>query len=72
MSKTHGNLVGKFLDGDNGEASDIVAEYDEAKERQIADAIFRWWISKKSFSQWFAETFRQGKLFDDSDFANNE
>lgn len=62
------NMVGKFLDSDNGEASAVVAEYDEARERAIADAIFSWWISKKSFSRWFAETYQQGRLFDDSDF----
>lgn len=65
-------MVGKFLDGDNGEASAVVAEYDEAKERAIAEYIIDWWLSKKSFKEWFAETFQQGKLFDDSDFEDNE
>lgn len=60
------NMVGKFLDSDNGEASAVVAEYDEAMEREIAEAIFDWWISKKSFKQWFAETYQQQKL--DLDF----
>lgn len=64
--RTQRNMVGKFLDSDNGEASAVVAEYDEAKERQIAEAIFDWWISKKSFKQWFAETYQQQKL--DLDF----
>lgn len=59
-------MVGKFLDSDNGEASAVVAEYDEAKERQIAEYIFDWWVSKKSFKQWFAETFQQQTL--DFDF----
>ena len=53
---------GKFLDSDNGDCSAVVVEYDEQKERAIAEAIFDWWISKKSFNQWFAETYRQGTL----------
>lgn len=53
---------GKFLDSDNGGGSAVVAEYDEQKEREIAEAIFDWWISKKSFKQWFAEKYQQGTL----------
>lgn len=53
---------GKFLDSGNGDCSAVVAEYDEQKEREIAEAIFDWWISKKSFNQWFAETYQQQKL----------
>lgn len=53
---------GKFLDSDNGDCSAVVAEYDEQKEREIAEAIFDWWISKKSFKQWFAEKYQQGTL----------
>lgn len=55
-------LDGKFLDGDNGDCSAVVAEYDEQKEREIAEAIFDWWISKKPFKQWFAEKYQQGTL----------
>lgn len=55
-------LDGKFLDSDNGNCSAVVAEYDEQKEREIAEAIFDWWISKKSFKQWFAEKYQQGTL----------
>lgn len=53
---------GKFLDSGNGDCSAVAAEYDEQKEREIAEAIFDWWISKKSFKQWFAETYQQGTL----------
>lgn len=53
---------GKFLDSDNGGCSAVVAEYDEQKEREIAEAIFDWWISKKPFKQWFAEKYQQGTL----------
>lgn len=62
------SLDGKFLDSDNGDCSAVVAEYDEQKEKEIAEAIFDWWISKKPFKQWFAETYQQQKLdlFDDS------
>ena len=59
---TQRTLDGKFLDSGNGDCSAVVAEYDEQKEREIAEAIFDWWISKKSFNQWFAETYQQGTL----------
>lgn len=55
-------LGGKFLDSGNGDCSAVVAEYDEQQERAIAEAIFDWWISKKSFKQWFAEKYQQGRL----------
>ena len=53
---------GKFLDSDNGGCLAVVAEYDEQKEREVAEAIFDWWISKKPFKQWFAEKYQQGTL----------
>ena len=59
---TQRTLDGKFLDSGNGDCSAVAAEYDEQKERAIAEAIFDWWISKKSFKQWFAETYQQGTL----------
>lgn len=55
------------MNSDNGEASAVVAQYDEARERQIAEAIFDWWVSKKSFSQWYAETYQQMKIDFDED-----
>lgn len=55
-------MDGKFLDSGNGDCSAVVAEYDEQKEREIAEAIFDWWISKKPFKQWFAEKYQQGTL----------
>lgn len=61
-STTQRTLDGKFLDSDNGDCSAVVAEYDEQKEREIAEAIFDWWISKKPFKQWFAEKYQQGTL----------
>lgn len=55
-------VVGKFLNSGNGDCSAVAAEYDEQKERMIAEAIYDWWRSKKSFKQWFAETYLQGTL----------
>lgn len=58
---------GKFLNSGNGGCSAVAAEYDEQKERMIAEAIYDWWRSKKPFKKWFAETYLQGKLdFDES------
>lgn len=62
---------GKFLDSDNGDCSAVVAEYDEQKERFIAEAIYDWWRSKKSFNEWFAETYQQMK-FDFGEDINPE
>ena len=59
---TQRTLDGKFLDSGNGDCSAVAAKYDEQKEREIAEAIFDWWISKKSFNQWFAEKYQQGTL----------
>lgn len=36
--------------------------YDKQTERIIAEQVIDWWISKKSFDQWFAEKFLQQKL----------
>ena len=55
-------LDGKFLDSGNGDCSAVAAEYDEQKERMIAEAIYDWWRSKRPFKQWFAETYQQGTL----------
>lgn len=40
----------------------VNTEYNEQAEREIAEAIFDWWRSKKSFDEWFAETYLQQKL----------
>lgn len=34
----------------------------EEQERQIAENIFDWWISGKSYKKWYAEKFLQLKL----------
>ena len=38
------------------------------EEIDVAELIFAWWISKKSYSQWYAENFQQTKL----DFNENK
>ena len=40
----------------------------DVSEREIAERIFDWWISGKSYSEWYAETFLQQKInFDDDE-----
>ena len=34
----------------------------EEQEHQIAENIFEWWISGKSYKKWYAEKFLQLKL----------
>jgi hypothetical protein len=31
-------------------------------EREIAENIFDWWLSKKSYKQWYSEKFEQQRL----------
>jgi hypothetical protein len=52
----------KFLEGANNNCAVVGAE-SESTEREIAENIFDWWISKKSYKQWYAEKFLQQKLF---------
>lgn len=35
----------------------------EAQENEIAENIFDWWISGKSYKKWYAEKFLQQDLF---------
>lgn len=46
----------------------------EPSEDEIAEAIFDWWISGKSYRQWFSDKYCQQKLFnqpltDDNDYV---
>lgn len=59
----------KFSQSANEECSDVGASYNERIEREIAEYIIDWWISKKSFNQWFTETILQQKLDFDDDQA---
>jgi hypothetical protein len=63
----------EFLDSTNDNCACVSAEnqaqvYDEATEREIAEAIFDWWISKKSYKEWYAEKYLQQKI----DFNEDE
>jgi phosphoadenosine phosphosulfate reductase len=46
--------------------------YDEAKEREIAEAIFNWWISKLSYREWYAKTYLQQTIDFNDDETNEE
>ena len=35
----------------------------EEQENEIAENIYDWWISGKSYKQWYAEKFQQQDLF---------
>lgn len=34
----------------------------EEQENEIAENIYDWWISEKSYKQWYAEKFQQMKF----------
>lgn len=52
----------KFSGSVSEECSTADALYDEQIEREIAEYIIEWWMSKKPFDKWFAETFLQLKI----------
>ena len=62
LAPTDRNMGGKFLDSDNGDSSAVVAEYNEQRERQVAEAIWDWWISKLSYKDWYAKKYKQQHL----------
>ena len=39
----------------------------EEQENEIAEDIYDWWISGKSYKQWYEEKFQQMKLKFDTD-----
>lgn len=54
---------GKFFDSTDGKCSTVSAQdYDEQIEREVAENIMDWWISKKSYKQWYADKFLQHTL----------
>lgn len=66
---TQRTVGGKFLDSTNDDCSLISAEnYNEQLERQIAENIIDWWISKKSYKEWYAQKFLQLNI----DFGEDE
>lgn len=40
----------------------------DEQENEIAENIYDWWISGKSYKQWYAEKFQQMKLDFKEDF----
>lgn len=60
---TQRTMGGKFLESANGKCSTIGAQdYDEQIEREVAENIIDWWVSKKSYKQWYADKFLQHTL----------
>lgn len=57
--------MGGFSVGVNAGGEDVNAESqltDEQIEREVAEAIFDWWISKKSYRRWYADKYLQQEL----------
>lgn len=55
--KELGNMENSPLRFQRGSSSDRLKE-----EQEIAENIYDWWISGKSYKQWYAEKFQQMKL----------
>lgn len=55
----HGNLGGFSADPSAGGAVEGVHE---PTEDEIAEKIFDWWISGKSYTEWYAEKYLQLKI----------
>lgn len=55
-TREYGNLPLRFS---SGSSSDRLTE---EQENEIAENIYDWWISGKSYKQWYAEKFQQMKL----------
>jgi hypothetical protein len=39
----------------------------DEQENEIAENIYDWWISQKSYEKWYTEKFLQKDLFDDKE-----
>lgn len=37
--------------------------FGDGSEDEICEQIFNWWISGKSYEEWYADTYLQLKLF---------
>lgn len=53
-----------WLDGKEFSGSVSSNGLTEAQENEIAENIFDWWISGKSYKKWYAEKFLQQDIFD--------
>lgn len=58
-SKELGNMETRRCGFSRGSSSDRLKE---EQENEIAENIYDWWISGKSYKQWYAEKFQQMKL----------
>lgn len=52
-------MWGETIGFSSGSSSDRLTE---EQENEIAENIYDWWISGKSYKQWYAEKFQQMKL----------
>ena len=59
QASQHGNLGGFSADPSAGGAVEGVHE---PTEDEIAEKIFDWWISGKSYTEWYAEKYLQLKI----------
>ena len=57
--RTEGYGISRKLGFSGGSSSDRLTE---EQENEIAENIYDWWISGKSYKQWYAEKFQQLKL----------
>ena len=57
--RTEGYGSSRKLGFSGGSSSDRLTE---EQENEIAENIYDWWISGKSYKQWYAEKFQQMKL----------
>ena len=63
--RTEGYGSSRKLGFSGGSSSDRLTD---EQENEIAENIYDWWISGKSYKQWYAEKFQQLKL----DFCEEE
>ena len=49
-----------------------VGKSDAEIEREIAENIFDWWISKKSYKQWYFDKFMNRSLFEENGEDNQD
>lgn len=54
-----------FSDGSD-DYSSFIGAYNEEEEREIAENILDWWISKLPYNEWYAKKFSP-RLFDDNE-----
>lgn len=50
------------VDANHQNGGGISDNLTDEQENEIAENIYDWWISGKSYKQWYAEKFQQMKL----------